>query len=174
MGRLEGKAALITGAGGAMGQVAAERFAAEGASVALVDVGERPELVDTITAGGGRAFTVAADVRDMAQVEASVAATLERFGKLDVLYNKAAVRFEFGGGEGSSAPFAKQSGLIDIGPQWTRHRLDISDIDLSALSGKTFTYILEEVQLPENRDTHEFMLDRVYVTRVVRKPLDSK
>lgn len=91
MGRLDGKVALITGAGGAMGRVAAERFAAEGARVALVDVAENPSIVDAITAAGGQAITVAADVRDFEAVSAAVEATVASFGGLHVLYNNAAV-----------------------------------------------------------------------------------
>lgn len=91
MGRLDGKVALITGAGGAMGWVAAERFAAEGALVALVDVAENPSIVDAITAAGGQAITVAADVRDFEAVSAAVEATVASFGGLHVLYNNAAV-----------------------------------------------------------------------------------
>jgi len=91
MGRLAGKVALITGAGGGMGRVAAERFAAEGAKVVVVDVDERPEVVDAIGAAGGKAIAIAADVRDFAQVESAVAKTVEAFGGLSVLYNNAGV-----------------------------------------------------------------------------------
>jgi len=91
MGRLDGKVTLITGAGGALGRVAAELFAAEGARVAIVDLTEQSELVDTIVAGGGKAITVAADVADMASVEAAVGSCVAAFGGLHVLYNNAAV-----------------------------------------------------------------------------------
>ncbi|MCB0986879.1 MAG: glucose 1-dehydrogenase [Microthrixaceae bacterium] len=91
MERLSGKVALITGAGGGMGRVAAERFAAEGARVAVVDVVENPDVVDAITAAGGEAITVAADVRDSAAVHAAVERTVDAFGGLDILYNNAGV-----------------------------------------------------------------------------------
>jgi NAD(P)-dependent dehydrogenase (short-subunit alcohol dehydrogenase family) len=91
MGRLDGKVALITGAGGGMGRVAAEMFAEEGAAVAVVDLDEHPEVVEAIEAAGGQAITVAADVSDADAVEAAVAATVDAFGGLHVLYNNAGV-----------------------------------------------------------------------------------
>jgi NAD(P)-dependent dehydrogenase (short-subunit alcohol dehydrogenase family) len=91
MGRLAGKVALITGAGSGMGRVAAERFAAEGAKVAVVDLQESPEVVEAITAAGGEAISVAADVRDSDAVFGAVAATMDAFGALNVLYNNAGV-----------------------------------------------------------------------------------
>jgi NAD(P)-dependent dehydrogenase (short-subunit alcohol dehydrogenase family) len=91
MGRLDGKVALITGAGSGMGRVAAERFAAEGAKVAVVDVAEHPEVVEAVAGAGGEAISVAADVRELAAVRAAVAATVDAFGGLHVLYNNAGV-----------------------------------------------------------------------------------
>ena len=91
MGRLAGKVALITGAGSGMGRVAAERFAAEGARVAVVDLEESPEVVEAITAKGGEAMSVVADVSDHAAISAAVDATVSAFGGLHVLYNNAGV-----------------------------------------------------------------------------------
>lgn len=91
MDRLAGKVALITGAGGGMGRVAAERFAAEGAKVAVVDVDENQEVVEAIRAAGGEAIAVAADVRDTDAVHHAVDRTVSAFGALHVLYNNAGV-----------------------------------------------------------------------------------
>lgn len=91
MDRLAGKVALITGAGGGMGRVAVERFVAEGAKVAVVDVAEHPEVVEAVTAAGGEAITIAADVRDFGAIQAAVATTVATFGGLHVLYNNAGV-----------------------------------------------------------------------------------
>ncbi len=91
MGRLEGKVAFITGAASGMGRVAAELFAAEGAAVAVVDVVDGSETVASVERAGSRAVPVHCDVSDAASVEAAVAATVDAFGGLDVLYNNAGV-----------------------------------------------------------------------------------
>ncbi len=91
MGRLDGKVALITGAAGGMGAVAAEMFAAEGAKVAAVDLQGCAATVEAVTAAGGEAIDLVADVTDGASVDAAVTATVEAFGGLSVLYNNAGV-----------------------------------------------------------------------------------
>src|ERR1700686_414123 len=81
-GRLDGKVALITGAGNGMGRVASLRFASEGARVVVADAveaaGEAP--VDSVRSSGGVATFTPVDVADAAQVEAMVAATLAAYG----------------------------------------------------------------------------------------------
>jgi NAD(P)-dependent dehydrogenase (short-subunit alcohol dehydrogenase family) len=93
MGRLDDKVALITGAAGGIGRVAAELFAAEGARVVIADIVESDgkEAVETIREAGGDAAFVAADVSDTAQVEAMVRFALDTYGALHVLYNNAGV-----------------------------------------------------------------------------------
>jgi NAD(P)-dependent dehydrogenase (short-subunit alcohol dehydrogenase family) len=90
---LEGKVAIITGAGSGIGRSSALRFAAEGAAVAVVDVrGDRARKVtELILASGGRAVPCEADVGDGTQVEAMVASTLCELGRLDVVFNNVAV-----------------------------------------------------------------------------------
>lgn len=90
-GRLQGKIALVSGAGTGIGAATAKRFAAEGAKVMIC--GRRREplegVVNEITAAGGSAAWVQADVTDEQAVERAVQATIERFGGLDIIVNNA-------------------------------------------------------------------------------------
>jgi NAD(P)-dependent dehydrogenase (short-subunit alcohol dehydrogenase family) len=92
-GRLEGKVAIITGAGSGIGRVAAGLFAAEGASVVVADVVEEAAraTVDTIAGRGGRATAVGVDVTDETQVNDMVSTALADFGGLHVLFNNAGI-----------------------------------------------------------------------------------
>jgi len=91
--QLTGKRALVTGAGGALGRASSLRFAHEGARVAVVDISAEAaqETVDLVVAQGGEAVAVTADVRQEDQVAAAVAAAVDAFGGLDVLFNNAGV-----------------------------------------------------------------------------------
>jgi NAD(P)-dependent dehydrogenase (short-subunit alcohol dehydrogenase family) len=91
MGRLDDKVCLITGAASGLGRVAAERFAAEGATVVVADVGDGTATVDAITAAGGTATTVHCDVADESSVAAAVDHAVDTHGGLHVLYNNAGV-----------------------------------------------------------------------------------
>jgi 3-oxoacyl-[acyl-carrier protein] reductase len=94
---LAGKVALVTGGARNIGRASARSLAAGGAAVMVNARTSREmaeETVAMIAQAGGRAALHVADVTDPAQVSALVAATLERFGRLDVLVNNAAVRME--------------------------------------------------------------------------------
>ena len=91
--RLDGKVALITGAGAGIGRETALLFASEGARVVAVDVDETTAnaVAAEIDGRGGEAIAVRADVSSAADADAMVAATEERFGRLDVLFNNAGI-----------------------------------------------------------------------------------
>jgi NAD(P)-dependent dehydrogenase (short-subunit alcohol dehydrogenase family) len=93
MNRLQGKVAMVTGAGGGIGAGIAQRFAREGARVGVLDLRVEgcQEVVDAIRTAGGEALALGADVGDEAQVEAAIAGVRESFGSVDVLVNNAAV-----------------------------------------------------------------------------------
>ena len=92
-GRLAGKVALITGGGGGQGRTAAMMFAQEGAKIALSDVQEEggTQTQHMVTENGGEALFVAADVSSEASAKHMVEAALQRYGRLDILYNNAGI-----------------------------------------------------------------------------------
>jgi glucose 1-dehydrogenase len=93
MARLEGKVALVAGAGGGIGGAGSEGLAREGASVvcADIDAAAAEAVAARIRAGGGQATSTALDVRDRGAVDAAVATTVRAFGRLDVLLDCAGV-----------------------------------------------------------------------------------
>ena len=94
MPRLEGKTAIITGAGGGIGSATAALFCAEGAKVLLVDRDEAAlrAAAGRIGGGAGACETFAGDIAERDQAAAAVARALAAFGALDVLVNNAALR----------------------------------------------------------------------------------
>lgn len=96
--RLEGKVAVVFGAGSSgpgwsNGKAVAVTYAREGARVIAVDVSEAAarETAGIVAGEGGEALPIAADVTDLASVEAAVAAGIARFGRIDVLHNNVGV-----------------------------------------------------------------------------------
>ena len=83
--RLDGKVAVVTGAGQGLGRACAECMAAEGAKVVVSDMNadSASAVAEGIRAGGGEAVFIACDVGDRAQVEALIAGTVEAFGQVD-------------------------------------------------------------------------------------------
>jgi len=90
--RLQGKVAIVTGAGSGIGRATAKRFAAEGAKLVVndLDAEAATRVAKEIEAAGGIAAAFPADVADPRQVEALIREATSRFGRLDVLVNNAA------------------------------------------------------------------------------------
>jgi NAD(P)-dependent dehydrogenase (short-subunit alcohol dehydrogenase family) len=97
-GDLSGSVAIVTGAGGGIGRAYCRAFAGAGASVVVADIGEEgaKEVAAEIEASGTRALAARVDVSDEESVQSMAAATLERFGRIDVLVNNAALMAEIG------------------------------------------------------------------------------
>eukprot|EP00123_Amoebidium_parasiticum_P014337 comp22451_c1_seq1/m.33737 comp22451_c1_seq1/g.33737 ORF comp22451_c1_seq1/g.33737 comp22451_c1_seq1/m.33737 type:complete len:268 (-) comp22451_c1_seq1:210-1013(-) len=93
MGRLDGKVAVITGAGSGIGLQACLLFAKEGAAVVCADINETAgqAVVDQITQAGGKAVFVRVDVSKAADVDNAVAVAEKEFGKLNVIFNNAGI-----------------------------------------------------------------------------------
>lgn len=114
--RFTGKVAFVTGAASGIGRATAVAFAAEGARVAILDRTEAAlhETTDAVRNAGGEVLTLACDVSRPEEVEAAVARTVDRFGRLDIAFNNAGV-------ENKAAPVAE----IEL-EEWDR----ILDINL--------------------------------------------
>jgi 3-oxoacyl-[acyl-carrier protein] reductase len=91
MARLQDLVAVITGGGSGIGRCSARAFADEGASVVVADIqsSAAEETAQQIRSGGGKAEAVSVDVTKYDQVERMIATALDRFGRLDVLFNNA-------------------------------------------------------------------------------------
>jgi 3-oxoacyl-[acyl-carrier protein] reductase len=117
--RLDGKAALVTGAARGIGAAIAERFARAGASVLAADIdGDGAETVARrIAESGGSAAALAADVTRQADVDRAIEEAQRRFGRLDILVNNAGIA-------GRAAPIWETTD-----EDWAR----VIDLDLTAV-----------------------------------------
>ena len=119
---LQGKVALVTGAGSGLGRAAALRLAEAGARVAVLDrdEAEAGDVASAIEAAGGAALPVTADIADARAVEQAVTRVLDAWGRLDVVFANAGIN-------GVWAP------LDELQPEEWRETIDIN------LSGTFYT-----------------------------------
>ena len=98
MGVLDGKVAIVTGGGRGLGRAYCEALAREGAAVATGDIRDTADTVAAVEAAGGAIVAMPLDVVDMANCQALADAARERFGRIDVLVNNAALYGDISGG----------------------------------------------------------------------------
>jgi NAD(P)-dependent dehydrogenase (short-subunit alcohol dehydrogenase family) len=93
MGSLDGKVALVTGGSGGIGSATLRRFVREGAAVVCADINEEggEKIVDELKRSGGRASFARCDVASLSDVTSSVDGAVEEFGRIDILFNNAAI-----------------------------------------------------------------------------------
>ena len=115
-GTLEGKVALVTGAGSGIGRASALTFAREGAKVVVADVNAQggEETVSKINESGGESIFVHADVSSAVDVEAMVAKTVEAYGRLDFAHNNAGIATQGRGGLTHEFPEDLWDRMIDV------------------------------------------------------------
>jgi len=112
MSRLQGRVAVVTGVASGIGLATAERFAAEGASIAGIDIAEPPEdKWAEISANAPGAIFQEADVRDEEAIQTAVAAAVQHFGSIDILVTAAGV---IGMGPAHLLPLSEFERIVDI------------------------------------------------------------
>lgn len=111
MGRIDGKVALVTGAASGIGAACAQRFAAEGAMIAGVDLSAPTGPAwDRVTTSAKKAVALACDVRDEKSVERMVADVARQLGRVDIVVNAAGVA---GGGAVHMLPTEEWDRIVD-------------------------------------------------------------
>ncbi len=112
-GKLSGSVALVTGASSGIGEATARQLAAEGAAVSLI-ARRRPrleKLADEITAAGGSAMVITADITKQSEAVNAVEQTIRKYGRLDTLVNNAGMMLN---GYVLNAPTEEWDLMIDI------------------------------------------------------------
>jgi NAD(P)-dependent dehydrogenase (short-subunit alcohol dehydrogenase family) len=94
--KLQGKVAVITGAGSGIGRASAKLFAMEGAKILAADISEQAldEVVKEITQAGGEATAITVDVGKVAENQKMIETAIQKYGRIDILFNNAGVAGE--------------------------------------------------------------------------------
>ena len=118
MGRLQDKVAIVTGAGQGIGRAYALRFAVEGAKVVVADLNDTnaQQVAKEIESAGNEAIAVKVDVADEASTLAMAKATVDKFGRIDILMNNAGIFFDLEQGNNSLEYLKKVLDVNMIGP----------------------------------------------------------
>jgi NAD(P)-dependent dehydrogenase (short-subunit alcohol dehydrogenase family) len=118
--RFQNKVAFVTGGGSGLGAAAARRFGDEGARVVVADINS--DSADTVAKGLNDGFAVQADTSDAAAVERAVAAAMDHYGRIDVVFNNAGI----------------------TGEQQILHEMDVENWDrVRAVNGDGVFYVLK-------------------------------
>jgi NAD(P)-dependent dehydrogenase (short-subunit alcohol dehydrogenase family) len=152
MRRLEGKVAIVTGAGSGIGEAVARRFVAEGARVAIGDV-DASSGKRVAASLGESAIAIATDVADPNQVEQLIAGAAERWGGLDVLVNNAGVAV-FGDPLAISEADWRRCMAVDLEGAWSGCRAALPR--LLARGGGAIVNIISNHSFQVMRDTFPY------------------
>lgn len=124
-GELNGRVALVTGATSGIGRATAQRFASEGARVALVgrDAETLAEVASHVRDAGGEALEVSADVMSEAHARRAVEETVEHFGGLDLLVNAAGI---ISNGTIENTPLADWDAMMNVNLRSVFHLMQLA------------------------------------------------